>query len=237
MKTAIAAIVVIALFAAAWLFRRKDPAPPAVDSASKARSAESAPRRQIGGHTVPANAPPLVPSPPAAPVGTAAVPATTHDLLPRRLADVELPPSVEKALRTKEAQYKWPRQYRATLDVKLEVFARMAECLGEQVTQGQADIKLRFEPDAEHRRLIVTSAELQGTSLPTHDAFMLARYCVRVGMLGLEEPIREPDLATAPSVMYVDVHFPVASNPLFELLRSGEEPEIEDLTAAQYQQR
>jgi hypothetical protein len=43
-------------------------------------------------------------------------------------------------------------------------------------------------------------------------------------------------VADTPCHMYVDVHFPIDSNPLYELLRSGVEPEIEDLTQAQYPQ-
>jgi hypothetical protein len=151
------------------------------------------------------------------------------------LADITLSAAAEKEIEKRESDYFWPAQYRETLDVKLEVFARMAECMEGTVPFGQADVKLYFDPIPGNSKLVVTKAELRGNSLPRYPDYIRAKTCVETGLLGIDQPLHQPELARR-TIMYVDVHFPIESNPLYELLRTGIEPEIEDLTAAQYQQ-
>jgi hypothetical protein len=171
-----------------------------------------------------------------------ALKADKPPVLPRRVADIQLSPAVKAALDEKGAKYYWgPEQYRAKLDTQLEVYARMAKCMGDRLPYGQVDLKLTFRPSDDKTRRVVVKAIAPQAAMPgvdrtkdrLKDVYELAGYCA-AGVIGIEEAGGNPILRTGEAIMYVDVHFPIDSNPLYELLRSGVEPEIEDLTADRY---
>lgn len=141
--------------------------------------------------------------------------------LPHKLADMELSPGVETALKKMEDDFPWPAQFRANLDAGLELRARIDECTGGEVKEGSVRAWFHYTPSPNGKSLILDSVKFHdGGGFESQDIAKMVIACVNTAPLGIVVPIVDPG-AAEPTSAPVRIKFPVSSNGIYEFLKTG----------------